>query len=79
MRINVSELIKEVTALRIRAAEIAMRMRRDGDLLKDVHDELSAALNVLAPLCASADRPSLSASSSSVPSDAGPLPVRLSA
>jgi prophage regulatory protein len=76
VRTNVSELIEQVTALRSRAAEIAMRIRRDGDLLMDVHHELSAALNVLAPFCAGADRPSL-ASPASLPTPAGPPPVRL--
>ena len=70
MRINVSELIEEVTALRIRAAEIPMRMRRDGDLLTDVHHELSAALSVARTFVRKRGPASLSASSSSLLSTA---------
>ena len=77
VRTNVFELIEQVTALRSCATEIAMRIRRDGDLLTDVHHELSAALNVLGPLCKGAGRPSLSSSSASLPSPAGPPSVRL--
>ena len=77
MRIDVSELIDQATALRSRAAEIAMRIRRDGDLLTDVHHELSVVLNVLAPVCASVGRLSFSASPPSLPSQAGQPPISL--
>jgi prophage regulatory protein len=77
VRNNASELVEQVTALRSRAAEIAMRIRCDGALLMDVRHELLAALNVLAPLCTSADLRALSSSSASLTSPAGPTPVRL--
>lgn len=68
-----SELVEQVRALRSRASEIAMRMRRDVELLNDMHHDLSAALSVLERLCASGERQRTPASSS----PAGPLPIRL--
>lgn len=64
---DVSDLIDEVMALRSRAAEIAVRIRKDADILAHVHHELAAALNSLAPAyMAAAAR--LTSSSSPTPS-----------
>ena len=77
LRVNDSELIERVTALRDRAAEIAVRIRRDGDLLAEVHHELSATLNRLASLCTNPQRSSLPAASALTSSHVGPPPIRL--
>jgi prophage regulatory protein len=77
LRVNNGELIDRVTTLRSRAAEIAMRMRRDSDLLADVHHELSATLNVLMSMWPSTAHPPLPATPASLPSSMGPPQVRL--
>src|SRR4051812_35210111 len=72
VRVNVPELLEQVSALRARASEITVRIRRGVGLLSDVHHDVSAALNVLASICV-IDKRHLSSALSPPP---GPAPVR---
>jgi len=65
VRPQLSELIQEATSLRGRAADVATRIRRDSDLLVDVHHQLSATLNRLAPVVAAAAAAAAAAATSS--------------
>src|SRR4051812_17716959 len=77
MGANISDLIEDVLALRRQAAEIAMRVRRDTDLLTHTHNELAEALNTLIPtLTRSPSRPATSPSISSSTTQLA-QPVRL--
>jgi prophage regulatory protein len=64
--VNLTELLEQLNALCSRALELAVRIRRDTDSLMEVQHELSAAVNVLAPMCAIAERPLATRSSSAM-------------
>ena len=84
MRSDLHQTLDELTALRKRAGEIIVRIRREADLLADVHHELADLLTAIGPLClaptqqSSSSSPSRSstttagASSSSANVDLGP-------
>jgi len=67
----------ELATLCSRATEITTRMRRDADVLVDVHHGFSAVLNRVVPLCAAAARRSWSSSSASAAASPAPPPPPL--
>lgn len=89
MRSDLHQTLDELTALRKRAGEIIVRIRREADLLADVHHELADFLSAIGPLClaptlqSSSSSPSRSstttagASSASANVDLGPRPALL--
>ena len=69
MRFDLHEKLHELTALRKRAGDdITLRIRREADLLADVHHELVDLLSAIGPMCLAQTRQSSSSSSSSSPS-----------
>ena len=89
MRSDLHQTLHELTALRKRAGEVILRIRREADLLADVHHDIADLLNAIGPLCLAPTRQSSSSSSSqsstttAAPSsssgsvDLGPRPVLL--
>jgi hypothetical protein len=64
MRSDLRQTLDELTALRKRAGEIIVRIRREADLLADVHHELADLLTAIGPLSLAPTRQSSSSSSS---------------
>ena len=71
MRSDLHQTLDELTALRKRAGEIIVRIRREADLLADVHHELADLLTAIGPLCLAPTRQSSSSSSRSSTTTAG--------
>jgi len=65
MRSDLHQTLHELTALRKRAGEVILRIRREADLLADVHHDVADLLNAIGPLCLAPTRQSSSSSSSS--------------
>jgi prophage regulatory protein len=64
MRSELQERLHELTVLRKRAGDITLRIRREADLLADVHHDLADLLSAIGPLCLAQTWPSSSSSSS---------------
>jgi prophage regulatory protein len=73
MRSEFNERIREVTALRKRAGEATLRIRREADLLAEIHHELADLLSTIVPLCVTQARLTSSSSSSSMSSRSSAL------